>query len=203
MPQKDNDTKCKIVAKSLELIKRNGYDNVTLNDICSAAEISKHTFYYYFSSKEDILLRFYEIPRGLSASKLTSILSAENNVEQFWQLLVPMIDFFVESGPEIMRRVLIANIMRDIGTFNTSRGKSDLSKAQVAILKKAQESGEIRNSSEPFALLHASMILSMGCTAKWCIDNGVFDLKNSVRGAVEVCLDVDPALRRSISPFEH
>lgn len=200
MSQKDNETKCKIVRIALDLIKKNGFDNVTLNDICSAAEISKHTFYYYFSSKEDILLRFYELPNDLTSSRLTSILSAENNFEQLWQLIEPMVDFFVETGPEIMRRVMIANIMRDKGTFNTSKGKSDMAKAQIVIIKKAQESGEILNSSEPIALLHSCIIQAMGSTVQWCIAGGAFDLKNAIRGAVEVCLDVERGLRKS-EPF--
>lgn len=203
MSLKDNETKCKIVRIALELIKKNGFDNVTLNDICSAAEISKHTFYYYFSSKEDILLGFYELPHDLTSSRLTSILSAENNVEQYWQLQEPMIDFFVETGPEIMRRVMIANIMRDKGTFNTSKGKSDLAKAQISIIKKAQESGEIHNSSEPMALFHSCIIQAMGSTVQWCISGGAFDLKNAIRGAFEVCLDVAQNLRKSQPPFKN
>lgn len=203
MSRRDNETKGKIIRIAIELIKKNGYENVTLNDICAAAEISKHTFYYYFSSKEDILLGFYEIPRELSVSRLTSILAAENNVEQLWQSLEPMIDFFIEAGPEIMRRVMIANIMRDIGTFNTQKGKRDLFRAQVAIIKKAQESGEIRNSSDPAALLHTCVIQGMGYTVQWCIVNGTFNLKNAFRFAVETCLDVSPDLRKAEPLFRN
>jgi AcrR family transcriptional regulator len=197
MPPKENTTKRRIVAIALDLIKKNGYDQVTLNDICSAAGISKHTFYYYFESKEHILLEFYRIPREIGADMLTSILTAENYYEQFWMLMEPGLDFFIDAGTEIVRRVLIANITRDMGTFSFSKHKSDLGQAQVAILKKAQECKEIGNRSDPSMLLHSTLMLAIAIITTWCISNGAFDLKNAVRSGIEVCLDVEPSLRKS------
>ncbi|MBQ3404243.1 MAG: TetR/AcrR family transcriptional regulator [Oscillospiraceae bacterium] len=44
-----------IFEAALPLIKAKGYDNVTIRDICSAAEISTGMFYRHFESKEQIL----------------------------------------------------------------------------------------------------------------------------------------------------
>ena len=46
------DKKTEILNKALELFKEKGYDNVTVNEIASASNISKNTFYYYYESKE-------------------------------------------------------------------------------------------------------------------------------------------------------
>ncbi|MGI6536303.1 MAG: TetR/AcrR family transcriptional regulator [Eggerthellaceae bacterium] len=45
---------------AIDLFRRNGYEQVTVQDICDACGISKPTFYSRFSSKGDILLDFYE-----------------------------------------------------------------------------------------------------------------------------------------------
>jgi AcrR family transcriptional regulator len=197
MVQKDNETKKKILTLALKLIKEQGYDNVTLNDICTASDISKHTFYYYFHSKDDILREFYTIPREISTSMLTSILAAESNIEQFWLLLEPVIDFIVETGPEIMKRIFIANLTQDIGTFDESKANPDLPQAEMAIIKKAQEVGEIRNQSEPLDLMRTNFMQVMGNALLWCSLNGGFDLHNTVRNSMETLFDMAPQLRKA------
>lgn len=195
MPQKDNDTKRRIVDIAISLIKEKGYDAVTIQDICSSAGISKHTFYYYFASKEEILLAFHQIPKEISASLLTSILSAPNYVEQFWKLMEPGIDFFADAGSEIMKRVFITNLNRDMGTFNRPKVQSDVSRAQIALLQKARENGEIGNRSDPELLLHMAFMMFIATTSRWCMVNGSFNLKKTVRKLMEACLDVEPSLR--------
>lgn len=37
------------------LIQKSGYDNVTVKDICEAADISNGSFFYHFKTKEDLL----------------------------------------------------------------------------------------------------------------------------------------------------
>ncbi len=160
MNKKDNQTRQKILTVALELIREKGYDSVTINDICAAAEVSKHTFYYYFESKDELLSEFRNIPRGLTAGTLSSILAAENNLEQYWLLLEPGMDFFMEVGPEIAKRILIANLAKDKGTFD-ERANADVA-AKIAIIKKAQDAGEILNASQPSMLVQANFVQFLG-----------------------------------------
>ena len=50
-----NNTKEKIRQQAISLFKENGYENVTVLQICKAAGITKRTFYYHFSSKDEII----------------------------------------------------------------------------------------------------------------------------------------------------
>jgi AcrR family transcriptional regulator len=54
--RKRRETSERIIEKGLKLFVKNGYEATTLDAIAEAAGISRRTFFYYFKSKEDVLL---------------------------------------------------------------------------------------------------------------------------------------------------
>ena len=53
---KKRETKKRITEKGIALFLRQGIDQTTLDEIAAAAGISRRTFFYYFKSKDEILL---------------------------------------------------------------------------------------------------------------------------------------------------
>jgi AcrR family transcriptional regulator len=58
--RKRRETSERIVEKGLKLFVRDGYEATTLDAISAAAGISRRTFFYYFKSKEDVLLAAHD-----------------------------------------------------------------------------------------------------------------------------------------------
>lgn len=58
--RKRRETSARIIAKGLKLFVKYGYEGTTLDAIAEAAGISRRTFFYYFKSKEDILLAAHD-----------------------------------------------------------------------------------------------------------------------------------------------
>jgi AcrR family transcriptional regulator len=197
MGTRTSESKQKILLTAIDLIKEKGYDSMTLKDICTEANVSKNTFYYYFKSKEDLLLQFYGIPVENVMSNIASILMEENNVEQFWKLIEPLLDFLVENGTEITKHMLYALTNQHIQPFDISGFQQDGADIVVKIIERAQSSGEIRNSSDPSLLLKTSQAQFLGIVLVWCAKNGEFDFKNEVRLLIEVCFDLKPELRKA------
>jgi AcrR family transcriptional regulator len=54
--RKRRETSERIIEKGLKLFVKNGFEATTLEAIAEAAGISRRTFFYYFKSKEDVLL---------------------------------------------------------------------------------------------------------------------------------------------------
>jgi AcrR family transcriptional regulator len=54
--RKRRETLRRIAEEGLKLFLTNGYEATTLDEIAEAAGISRRTFFYYFKSKEEILL---------------------------------------------------------------------------------------------------------------------------------------------------
>lgn len=53
---KKAETRARITAAGLRLFREFGYDGTTLDAIAEAAGISRRTFFYYFASKDEVLL---------------------------------------------------------------------------------------------------------------------------------------------------
>ncbi len=49
-----SETKCKLVDASVTLMRKQGFHATTVDDICSAAGVTKGGFFHYFKSKEDV-----------------------------------------------------------------------------------------------------------------------------------------------------
>jgi AcrR family transcriptional regulator len=58
--RKRRATSERIIENGLKLFVKNGYEATTLDAIARAAGISRRTFFYYFKSKEDVLLAAHD-----------------------------------------------------------------------------------------------------------------------------------------------
>ncbi|MCI0654786.1 MAG: TetR/AcrR family transcriptional regulator, partial [Methylococcaceae bacterium] len=56
MPQK-NDTRVKLIESALDLIYERSYVDVGIQSLCERAGVKKGNFYYYFDSKQDLLVQ--------------------------------------------------------------------------------------------------------------------------------------------------
>jgi AcrR family transcriptional regulator len=78
---------------ALALFAARGFDQVTIEDICADAEVSKTTFYRYFDSKEDVLL-------GTSHQKLAEMAAALAQRPESESAIVAVRNAFLEVAAE-------------------------------------------------------------------------------------------------------
>lgn len=197
MRKYENSTKKKIREVALKLIDEKGYENVTLKEICEVSGINKHTFYYYFKSKDELLKGYYKIPCELTSIDLAEIMIADSNVEKLWLLNKIFVDFVHNSGVSIIKQIVIKNLNdNNTGTFKFNDEHKQLFKIQLDIIKKGQKSGEFLNKTRPEVLsilviqqLHANAL-------RWCFRNGTFDFEYVSRYLFETILDVSEEHRK-------
>ena len=196
MADKDKQTKFKIFQIAIGLFKEKGFDSVTILDICAASAVSKHTFYYYFASKDELLMAFHHMPENIHADCLQDILAAENSFEQYMLLTEHMTNFFIELGPEISKRIISLNVTRKSNSLEDIH-KHKLRETEAGIIRKAQAAGEIRNQSNADMLVGISFGLLFSAVFHWSMSDGnAFGLREMTRAALETALDVRPDLRK-------
>ncbi|SEO69641.1 TetR/AcrR family transcriptional regulator [Trujillonella endophytica] len=56
--------RAQLAAVGYELLRREGFENVTIDDLANAAGVSRTTFFRYFDRKEDVVLGAWDIEAG-------------------------------------------------------------------------------------------------------------------------------------------
>lgn len=194
----ENKTKIKIRETAIKLFENKSFEEVTITDICKESGITKHTFYYYFKSKDDLLDQFYKMPTRLTEEEITSILTTDNCVEQYWMLIKKFVDFANDKGIEIFKQVMIKNLTKDQGTFQfDTEEKIKVIKLEAGIIKKGQSLGQFESKIPPEELgilFHQIIPSSMFI---WVTKNGEIDIENLIRYQYEVLFQVREDLKKA------
>lgn len=85
-----------------------GYDNVTVADICAAAEIAPRTFHRYFASKDDVIAEPVREMTGIVADRLISASPDASDTEVIRSAMHELGGFVVEHADWLraLRRVI-------------------------------------------------------------------------------------------------
>lgn len=193
----ENETKKRIRNTALRLFEEKSFEEVTLTDICRESGITKHTFYYYFKSKDELLEKFYKIPLMLTSDDVNEILLTDSYVEQFWLLNRKFIDFAKEQGFEILKQIMIKNLSNDKGTFSPdTKDIKDFLKLQQSIIEKGKEEKQFLSNipSKDLTTLFQQIIHSTMFI--WVTRNACFDFEEFLRYQFEILFEVDEKYRR-------
>lgn len=189
-----SNTKSRLMECGLKLFKERGYNNVSVDDICRKAEITRSTFYYHYQTKDELLDSLYQtaaiIPEGAA---LTRLLLSGNNWNGLWGVYEIGIDWTLELGHEMLSCILITNLSNHRSTFYPEAVET-VDKMAVTIIAAGQQNGDFRNRSDPELLAKTLRTIIMGAAFEWCNKNGNYDQKSDIRRAFIALLDVDRKL---------
>ena len=169
----EKSTKEQIIDVAMDLFNKSGYSKVSVNEIIDVVGISKRTFYYHFSAKEDILEEFYAIPNEITVSMLEAMLDKTNNVDKLLALFRPRIEHFTKIGQNISKQIIISNLRDNKGTFKCQKEtRKKIKLIELDLIKKAQEANEITNMTDPEALSDILLHNLIGQIVLWIMNKG-------------------------------
>jgi AcrR family transcriptional regulator len=80
--KKSEVTRARILDAALDLFRRHGFEETTMRGIAAAAGVSLGSAYYYFQSKEDLVMAFYERAIDAMTPRMEAALSGANHFEE-------------------------------------------------------------------------------------------------------------------------
>lgn len=161
-----------IVRASMKLFEEQGFRETSIQDICDAVGVTKGAFYYYFTSKEELLMEIHQqyIDDLLCQEEkiLNEELSASDKILGVMSLLMDSIRnnraaariFFSELRQLEGER--LAAIITKRRTFRTN---------MEGVVRRGMETGELRDDVDPGAMTMAILGI-VNWSYQWFQPNG-------------------------------
>ena len=163
-------TKDKIYKISIKLFRSKGFDNVSIQDITKAADVSVGSFYNYYKSKNDILYQQYKAADILFNDFVNKGVPGVTNKDKIKNYMLFYIDFVLDQ-PYDFTKILYNNN----NTLFLKKGRA-MQTLLNPIIEEGINCGEITidmNSDEIVEFLYQAM---RGLIFHWCLHDGSFDL---------------------------
>ena len=167
-------TKKKIYDISIKLIKKHGFENVTIEDISKKADVSVGAFYHYFTSKFDILNEIYSQGDEYFEKVVADNLKSGNSMTRIVNFFNYYSDFNISNGIDFLKQLY------------RSQNKLFIKKNRTMqillqdIIKEGQEKKEISAEKTASEITDFLFIIVRGVLFDWCLHDGDYDIKKSV-----------------------
>lgn len=187
MGRKPNVSADIIEEAALKLFHEHGYDAVKVSDICAACGTTKPTFYHYISSKDDLLISYYDDIIEHLAERLDAMTDEEDCWHQLSSCFEVLVDESSHIGSDLLSRILVINLQDDQHSFDR---RSHITDSMVSTIRRGQKSGQFLNTSDPVRLYEAAAYLFQGYEMLWCIRKGGMDWRTKLLDSLRALLCV-------------
>ena len=176
----------KLLDAATRLFHENGYQAVTVNDICEAAQLTKGAFYHHFDSKEALYQHLY-------TPQLDTYLASHFSISEDADgktLLLALADATLSFSEEIGREMTSLSI-----TVMLSRGTSHLfteGRVHTRLLHQAlfqsQAGNQLKCEGSEHELMLIYSCLMVGFLVKWAslADESNFDWHNLLQREMQL-----------------
>lgn len=176
----------KLLDAATRLFHENGYQAVTVNDICEAAQLTKGAFYHHFDSKEALYQHLY-------TPQLDTYLASHFSISEDADgktLLLALADATLSFSEEIGREMTSLSI-----TVMLSRGTSHLftegrvhTRLLHQALSRSQAGNQLKCEGSEHELMLIYSCLMVGFLVKWAslADESNFDWHNLLQREMQL-----------------
>ncbi|MCC8023016.1 MAG: TetR/AcrR family transcriptional regulator, partial [Clostridiales bacterium] len=166
----------KIINSAIALYKEKGYGAVTISDICKEAGVSDQSFYRLFTNKDNMFIALYQHADVISDELMQRLMLCETNWGKLWTVHRAYYNFYLELGPDLSAHFLRAVLANKMPLTDFAH-KEALYSTNEPLIRRGQETGEIRNTSDAAVIADTIASQMIGLVFQWCSTSGGFDLE--------------------------
>ena len=175
------ETKERIYSAAIDLMDREGFENITIADISKKAGVSVGAFYHYFTSKNDILAEIFHKADEYFSTQVISRLKMGSIPEKIVEYFDYYAKFNMRSGVELTQQIYNPKIK-----FFIKKDRPMLTILED-LIQEGQQRKEIRADEDPEELSRFLFVMARGIVFEWSVYDGSYDLEAQMHKYME-CL---------------
>ena len=185
--QKSKETKERIFRAAKRILQKNGYEELSIKNICEEAGVSNGSFYHHFKTKDDLLSYYIEdqpsinpdlldLPRNPEEAMIAIIHVYLNYVNYCRELGVEFISGYYDTKNQALNPASRAERPYPIVTVQT-------------YVEKAMREGIVRLNVSIEEFTTDIRMIVIGNVFEWCLRGGNADFEGNMRRSLGKYLD--------------
>jgi AcrR family transcriptional regulator len=167
---KSEETRLRILSSALELFHEKGFEATTMRDIATRADVATGAAYYYFASKDALVLAFYNRATKEMAPQIEEALSASTDLrKRLASLMEVKLKYFKSSRRLLTALAAHGDPEHPLSPFNER--SRDIREQDVAFFDRAISGSRTRVADDLKAALPRLLwMYQMGIILYWIYD---------------------------------
>ena len=189
----------KIADAAVQLFREQGYEPVSVGDICAAAGVARSSFYRAFSCKKDIIRRIFEHTDANSIVSVEELLAAQNDFDRMWIIGDRYISICKSFGPELNTTFMSMGVRGEIDILALAHS---VDAWFIRLTRSCQKTGIIRSTEPPELIgpLMVDMVYQVLYT--WAAHKGNYPVRARARLVTETLANVAPEYRWTQAQYD-
>lgn len=180
------ETREKIYNTAFRLITERGFDNITVDEICSESGVAKGSFYHYFKSKDDIVIETYKIIDQKYSDEIEQLPASMNSFDKILATVGFQAKYADMKGVDFVRQIYKSQLESGTDFFISEE------RPYFKILKKIIDDGikknEIKDTYSSVEITRWILSFSRGITYDWCLHNGNYKIEEVMERVFKVMM---------------
>lgn len=185
--QKSKETKERIFQAAKEILQKNGYENLSIKNICEVAGVSNGSFYHHFQSKDDLLSYHLEEQPSINPELLELPVDKESAKETIVEVYLNYASYCDVLGVDFIAGYYHTRNQALNPDIRTERPYPIVTVQRY--LEKAVAANAIQLKLSIEDVVTDIRMLVIGNAFEWALRDGKVDMKQNIRRSISHYLD--------------
>lgn len=184
---KSQETKERIFQAAKTILQKNGYENLSIKNICEEAGVSNGSFYHHFKTKDDLLSYYIEAQPSINPELLDLPKDKEDAKNAIVEVYLNYAAYCKELGVDFVSGYYTPRNQALNPDIRTERPYPIVTVQNY--LEKAISSGNIAMKLSITEVVNDIRMLVIGNAFEWAMRSGKVDMEENIRRSLSHYLD--------------
>ena len=184
---KSKETKAKIFRAAKHILQKQGYEQLSIKNICEEAGVSNGSFYHHFKTKDDLLSYDIEEQPSINPDLLDMPQNAAEAKAAIIQVYLNYVHYCQELGVEFMSNYYTPKNQSLNPLIRTERPYPIVTVHNY--LQKAIDADIIKPDLDLEDITTDIRMIVIGNVFEWCLKSGEADFEGNMRRTLRIYLD--------------